>query len=450
MQGTLRFVPRLNIVQESGTVQLRFTYKLGSKRIFVNSGISIFAIQWDAKQQQLIYLNKKEAKKLAPDLDYDKLPGMRDVGLLNDSLAGIRAKIRSIEDYYLANNIPFSCEMVIDEFKKRNESITKTEEPSNLVFEFIDRYVADNSKSRAKGSLKVYSQLKRHLEGYQNKKRVKITFDKIDYSFFLSFNNYLIDYKFVHPKTKNVRTLNNITIAKQLSTLKTFLGYARMNGLKINDSYKDFTVKRQKLEVIALTEPELMRIINLDLSENKKLDQVRDVFVFSATTGMRYSDMLQLRREHIKPTEIRFTVTKTKTHLRIPLNKYSDGILKKYGNHEKPLPVISNQKTNDYLKEVCKLAEINDPVEIIRFRGAEELRNVYPKWELVGIHQGRKTFASLSLERGISAEEVMKLGSWSDWKSFSRYVKITEERKRESMTKAWGAPEIMKVVGGAE
>src|SRR5690606_2651977 len=110
-------------------------------------------------------------------------------------------------------------------------------------------------KSRAKGSLKVYSQLKRHLEGYQNKRKIKIAFDKIDYSFFLSFNNYLIDYKFVHPKTKNVRTLNNITIAKQLSTLKTFLGYARMNGLKINDSYKDFTVKRQKLEVIALTEP---------------------------------------------------------------------------------------------------------------------------------------------------------------------------------------------------
>lgn len=450
MQGSLRFVPRLNIIQEGGTVQLRFTYKLGSKRIFVNSGISIFAIQWDAKQQQLIYLNKKEAKKLAPDLDYDKLPGVRNVEKLNDTLSGIRAKIRSIEDYYLANNVSFSCEMVVEEFKKRNESKTKIEEPTNLVFNFVDQYIEENSESRAPGSLTVYRQLKKHLQEYQNKKGVRVTFDSISHSFFQSFQNHLIAYKKVHAKTGRITTLNNITIAKQLSTLKTFLGYARRNGIKISDSYKDFTIKRESLEVIALTEPELMRLINLDLSASKKLDQVRDVFVFSAMTGMRYSDLSQLKREHIYLSEIRITVKKTKQLLTIPLSFYSSQIIEKYKDHLKPLPIISNQKTNDYLKELCKMAEINEPVEIVRFQGAKRIATVSPKYELISIHNGRKTFASLSLEKGVDAETVMELGGWSDYKSFKRYIKITEQRKRNAITGAWGKPELMKVVGGAE
>lgn len=450
MQGTLRFVPRLNVIQKDGRVQLRFTYKLGSKRIFVNSGISIFPAQWDADNQRLIYLNRKEVKRLAPNLDFDLLPGQNDVDKLNGTLASIRSEAENIETYFLVNNIPFSAEMVVNEYANRIGSKTKQEEQSNLVFDFIDRYVIENSESRAEGSLKVYNQLKRHLQEYQNKKGVKISFDKINHSFFQSFQNHLIAYKKIHPKTKTVSTLNNITIAKQLSTLKTFLGYARRNGIKVDESYKDFTVKREKLEVIALTEPELMRLINLDLSNNKKLDQVRDVFVFSSMTGLRYSDMLQLKREHIFSSEIRITVKKTKEVLIIPLSYYSSQIIEKYKEHLKPLPIISNQKTNDYLKALCKMAEINEPVEIVRFKGAKRVAIVHPKYELISIHNGRKTFASLSLEKGVDAETVMELGGWLDYKSFKRYIKITEQRKRNAITGAWGKPEIMKVVGGAE
>lgn len=450
MQGSLRFVPRLNVIQKDGKVQLRFTYKLGNKRIFVNSGISLFPINWDVDNQRLVYLNKKEAKRLAPELDYDLLPGMNDIERLNRQLAGIRSEIINIETYFQVNNIPFSCEMIVDEFGKRNGSKTKTEEPTNLVFDFVDKYIEENFESRAKGSLTVYKQLKKHLKEYQEKKGVKISFDKIDHSFFLSFQNHLIAYKKIHPVTAKVTTLNNITIAKQLSTLKTFLGYARRNGIKISDNYKDFTIKRETLEVIALTEPELMRLINMDLSNNKKLDQVRDVFVFSATTGLRFSDMLQLKRDHIFSSEIRITVKKTKQLLTIPLSYYSSQIIAKYKDQLKPLPMISNQKTNDYIKDLCKIAEINEPIEIVRFQGAKRIANVSPKYELISIHNGRKTFASLSLEKGVDAETVMELGGWSDYKSFKRYIKITEQRKRNALTSAWGKPEIMRVVGGGE
>ncbi|MBM3887216.1 site-specific integrase, partial [Candidatus Dependentiae bacterium] len=267
--------------------------------------------------------------------------------------------------------------------------------------------------------------------------RRKVTFDKIDYSFFQLFQNYLLSLtKIVDGKVMPL--LNNTTIAKQLSTIKTFLSYARKEGVNVSDKYRDFKIKKETLEVIALTNEEFESLYYLDLSGNKKLAQVRDVFCFACTTGLRYSDLAQLKREHIKQDEIKLTVKKTKEPLAIPLTPYSKAILAKYEAIHRPLPIISNQKLNDYVKELCQLAGIIEPIEIVRFRGTKREAITYPKYELIGVHTGRKTFATLSLEKGMSAEEVMTITGHKDYKSFKRYVKITEQRKKTVMMKAWG------------
>jgi integrase len=130
-------------------------------------------------------------------------------------------------------------------------------------------------------------------------------------------------------------------------------------------------------------------------------------------------------------------VKKTKELLTVPLTSYSKEILKKYTTHN-PLPMISNQKLNDYVKELCQFAGFTEPVEIVRFRGAKREAVTYPKHELIGMHTGRKTFATLSLEKGMSAEEVMSITGHRDYKSFKRYVNITEQRKKIVMSQAWG------------
>ena len=150
--------------------------------------------------------------------------------------------------------------------------------------------------------------------------------------------------------------------------------------------------------------------------------------------------MEQLRTEHINEHEIRITVKKTKEPLIIPLNSYSTAILNKYKDNLRPLPMISNQHFNKYIKEICKLAEINEQTEIIRYKGPLKISNFHQKYELISAHTGRKTFATLSLEKGIPAETVMGITGHSDYKSFQRYIKVTEERKRNEMQKAWGMP----------
>jgi integrase len=81
--------------------------------------------------------------------------------------------------------------------------------------------------------------------------------------------------------------------------------------------------------------------------------------------------------------------------------------------------MISNQKLNEYVKELCKLAEITESTEIIRYRGATRIAKIYPKYELISAHTGRKTFVTISLEMGIPAEVVMKVTGHSDYKSFN-------------------------------
>lgn len=167
---------------------------------------------------------------------------------------------------------------------------------------------------------------------------------------------------------------------------------------------------------------------------------MRDIFCFSCATGLRYSDLQQLKWEHIFEDEIRLNVKKTKTEQAIPLNTISAGILSKYRGLAKPLPMMSGQKLNVYIKDLCKLAEINTPIEIVRFRGAVREAETFEKYKLIHIHTGRKTFATLSLEKGMSAEQVMAITGHQDYKSFKRYVDVTKKLTKAVMRNAWGAP----------
>ena len=432
--STIRFVLRTDKVDKEGRSPIQLVYQLSGQRKYFKTGEKLFPETWNTNDQQAAYLDKKRAKKIIPDISFDLLPAAKEVEEINSNLVAIKKEIADVERLFQLKKIVYSADMVIEALKENRSPETKKKERSNFLFDFIDRYIEDNKNSREKGSLGVYKALKKHLKDFETAKRKKVCFDKIDYAFFLEFQNFLIS-----NKTKTAPNgLGNVTIAKQLSTLKTFLNYARMHGIVVSDNYKDFKIKKESLEVIALTNDEFEKLYNYHLSNNKKLSQVRDVFCFSCATGLRYSDLLQLKREHIKSGEIRLTVTKTKQKLIIPLNPYSFAILEKYSLFHRPLPVISNQKMNEYVKELCKKAEINEPVQIVRFRGAKREENTYPKHELVSVHTGRKTFATLSLEKGMSAEEVMKIGGWKSYASFARYVNITQKRMKVVMNKAWG------------
>lgn len=428
--GTIRFVLRIDKPLKNGTSPIDLIYQVSGQRKYYRTDIKLFPQSWDAVLQKPLYLDKKQAKKLLPHIDYDLLPTFREIEDYEATLKDISVKIENVEKRYKLDKVPYSSQMIVNKLKEQTKGTTKKEAPANILFEFMQKYIDDHKSSREAGSLSVYKSVKNHLQNYCKATGNKVSFDTIDYKFFQSFQNYLID----------TEGLNNTTVVKQLSTVKTFLNYARKQDIEVSNKYKDFEIKRGKtLEVIALTNDEFETLYNFDLSKNKRLAQIRDVFCFACTTGLRYSDLNQLKTEHIKSGEIKLTVKKTGNLLTIPLNSYSKAILARYEGMLRPLPVISNQNMNYAVKDLCKLAGIDEQIEIVRFRGIKREAITYLKYELIGVHTGRKTFATLSLEKEMSAEVVMSIGGWKDYKSFKRYVNITEKRKKVAMVKAWGS-----------
>lgn len=435
---TIRFELRNEKTDKDGKAPIRLVFQIRGQRKYYNTGQSLLPQSWDTINQQAVFIDKKTAKKLYPVINYELFLTETQAKEFNDNLNDVIKATKEVTDRFILDRVIFSAEMVIGKLKENKTFTTKKTAPTNMLFDFIDKYIQDHATTREPGSLSVYKAMKNHLQTYQLQTKKKVTFDKINYSFFLSFQNFLIGCTKIVTGGKEIPMLNNTTIQKQLSTLKTFLNYAKMQGIAIPDGYKNFKITKDKLEVIALTNEEFESLFYLDLSNNKKLAQVRDIFCFACTTGLRYSDMKQLKQEHIKEDEINLRVIKTDQILTVPLTPYSKAILTKYEAQQRPLPMISNQKLNDYLKELCQLAGINEPIEIVRSYGIKRQAITYPKYELIGVHTGRKTFVTLSLERGMSAEQVMAISGHKDYQSFKRYVNVTNKLKKVVMLKAWG------------
>jgi integrase len=440
--GTVRFNLRTDKPLKDGSSPLDLVYQVKGCRACFRSDFKILKQFWNPKEQVAIYLNKKEAKKVLPELNLASIPLEMEINELNIGLIKLKHRIKQIENRFEEDEFCYSSKNVINKLKEDKLIRTKKEPPSNMFFNFIDKYIEDHSATREPRSLSVYNSLKYHLKAFQEDKKTHITFQSIDYQFFVSFEGFLIE----------KRNLSNSTVGKILSTARTFIGYAQDNGIEVSDKHRRFKIKKEIPTVVALTLEEFEKLFYLDLSNNKKFEKVRDIFCLACTTGLRYSDLAQLRREHIKEDRIRLTVQKTKELIEIPLTPYSKHILAKYNSQYQALPIISNQKMNDYLKGwitkdkkgishkeigLCELAGINEATEIIRFKGPKRENIVYPKYELIGVHTGRKTFVTLSLEKGMTAEEVMSISGHKDYKSFKRYVNITEQRKKVVMQKAW-------------
>ena len=166
---------------------------------------------------------------------------------------------------------------------------------------------------------------------------------------------------------------------------------------------------------------------------------MRDVFLFCCYSSLRYSDVFNLKHSNIKKDHIEITTVKTADSLIIDLNDYTRAIIKKYKDahfeNDKVLPVISNQKMNDYIKDLAELAGINEPVHETYYKGNERIETVTPKYALLGTHAGRRTFICFALSLGIPVQVIMKWTGHSDYKAMKPYIDIEDSIKASSMNK---------------
>ena len=199
-------------------------------------------------------------------------------------------------------------------------------------------------------------------------------------------------------------------------------------------------MKNTQKKVIFLTTDELTRIRTLSIPQSKQyLERVRDIFLFLCFSGLRYSDVANLKRSDIKPGHMEITTMKTADSLSIELNAQTKAILEKYADiqfkNDRVLPIITNQKFNTYLKELAQIAGIDEPVRETYYKGNERIDIVTPKYALLGSHTGRRTFICNALALGIPPQVVMKWTGHSDYKAMKPYIDIADNIKAAAMTR---------------
>lgn len=259
--------------------------------------------------------------------------------------------------------------------------------PTNLI-EYIDFYI-DYRKHEIKPTSAIkYNVIKHKLERMQTNRKKPILIADIDES----FKNEFVAYQKDNGYAQN-------TIQRELTFIKTFCKHARYLGLKTSSQLDTLKAEKVKAEKIYLTIKELEAIEN-KVFENDYLDNARDWLIISCFTGQRISDFLRFTKEMIRiendKSLLEFTQKKTGKLMTVPLHKKVLQILKKRnGNFPRP---ISDQRYNDYIKEVCKSVKLTEKVQggkqLETHNGIRKVSGEYPKWELVTSHIGRRSFAT--------------------------------------------------------
>lgn len=287
-------------------------------------------------------------------------------------------------------------------------------------------YLMDLSKTKSLTSA-TYAKLKtiRNIfkEFDPNLRLDQITKDKLD-----EYVEYLI----------NERGLQNGTAKKNLTFIRTFLDYCENRRL-IKTDWKTHSVELKTVsgkKVVFLDLDEFNRVYNFEFPENKQyLERTRDVFCFQCLTSLRYSDVSKLKKTDIINDKVSLVTEKTDEILEIPLNNQAKAILSKYDNFDsvRALPVISNQKMNEYIKEVCYLVGLNQVVNKTYYKGKERITESFKKYELISTHTGRRTFICLALANNIPPQTVMKITGHSDYKSMQPYIDVTDQSKVDAV-----------------
>ena len=401
------YLERNKAVKEKKAIWMYVREK--DKGYYLNTGQKIQPSQWDKRTQ------RANPKKVKDNVAKGSLNSLNQ--LLNSYENKTFEIIRYIKSKDLNASFDDIVEVLNNYFKKKELTL----------FDAYDEFLSSKRQMVSQDAIQKYERTKSLLKEFVDKTKFKLTFDNITQSFFDKFYSFLLDGGMI-----------NNSAYKTISFFKTFMIWANQRNLTDNISYQHFKSKYEKNEVIYLTEKELMDLYNLNIDE-ERLERVRDIFIFQCFTGVRYSDIQNLTRADIFGPTWKLRTQKTRDIIEIPLNSYALSVLEKYKKYDAPIPSISNQKFNKYIKEVCEKAKINAPVKIVQYKGSTREETTFKKYEVIGSHTARRTFISLSLQKGMSAEVIMSITGHTTYRMMQRYLKIADSKKRDEMDKVWGS-----------
>lgn len=298
--------------------------------------------------------------------------------------------------------------------KVKNRFLGISTKEHNLLEHFV-RHNEDVKKligiSKSKATYQKYEVTKKHLTNFIKEKYnlSDISFKEINHLFLTDFEVYLL----------TSCGCNSNTTAKFMQFFKRIVIIAKNNGWIKTDPFANYKIRIKKVDRGYLSQEEVEAIMAKEFS-TKRLEQVRDIFIFSCFSGLAYIDVKKLRKENIRTSFdgnlwIIGKREKTDVSFSIPLLDVPKKILEKYEDtlpENRILPVPSNQKMNAYLKEIGALCGIDKEISF---------------------HLARHTFATLTLSKGVSIESVSKMLGHTNIRTTQIYARITDSKISHDM-----------------
>ena len=272
---------------------------------------------------------------------------------------------------------------------------------------FISNFEKRVGVNRTAGSLRAYRNAYNHIERFLQVryKLSDIPFSALDRSFIDKYDLYLRTERHLAP-----RTIINLTVQ-----LKIIVGEAVADGIITTYPFAGYEPVRPKQKRKYLTSEELQRIMITPLHK-PHLYLARDMFLFSCYTGIPYSDIRLLSKEHLSLADdgtwwIRSSRRKTGVEFEIPLLDLPLQIIEKYRDTApdgRLLPIYSNSTMNLYLKRIAQLCDIDCPLVF---------------------HAGRHTYATeITLGHGVPLETVSKMLGHARIETTQIYAKVTDDK----------------------
>ena len=389
-----------NYVSSDGKTPLYVRYNYNrTKRTLISTGYNIKPEHWDDKKRWV-----KRACSQIDDID--------------SALTKITSKLGEILTHAKDNGIDPTVDYVLLELEKNREY----EQRSNRVnmFDTLDQYVQEKKGKVSGDQIKDYNTLKKHLTAFKKYSSQPVTFRNLNLKFYNEFMDYLF-YKAEKPDG-TVGLLTN-SAGKVIRLLKGFVNYQVAKGTIPAIDLTHFKVVEEETDAICLNEKELAAIYNLNLSDDKELEEIRDIFIVGCFTGLRYSDLSALSPEHIDAVNGYINLKQRKVHkaVVIPMIDYVPDILRKY-NYD--LPKVPSYKFNERLKELGKKAKLKQKIEVVRKKGNVRVKDVHEKWEMMSSHTCRRSFCTNMYLSGFPAEELMRISGHKSPAAFMRYIKV--------------------------
>ena len=349
-----------------------------------------------------------------------------------------------------------AAERTIDHFKKaksappRDEffSVLETERfgtndsQKSLLVPYFDTFIDRYEGVRSASQISHYKGCKKTLLEYEAFIGRRLHFDDIDLDFYNRFTAWF-----------NTKNLSSNYLGEKIKIIKVVMNDARqIDGLHENDatSLRSFATPFDYSDTIYLTEDQLMLLYRVTIDEQSvqpllknndmrhhnvarkvaAMRKARDMFLVGAFTGLRYSDYSRLKPANIEDGVIRIRNKKTGVTTSVPVHWVVQEILDSGYDYEHPL---YEQKLNDQIKDVARLAGLTDEVLVTRKLGGKTIEEIKKRYELISSHTARRSFATNAYKAGIPSLAIMKVTGHKRETTFLRYIRISEKENAEML-----------------